>query len=159
MAVEVMLTIDKSGRPAGATASDAETLAAHGGTTFRAVLTVPGKRSLSQTGLYFAMCDLIADNHPAGLTKENVDQTLRIECGHANVWKDVTGFYRRSPKSIAFNALSREDFTRFLDLALLKAGELFGPDLAAAARAELERIGAPDLHRAANDTTPQERAA
>lgn len=149
MATEVMLTISQGGNPFGATASDAETLASLAGSTYRAVLTQPRGRSLSQMGLWWAMCGLIADNHPADLTKENVSDTLKIECGHANVWQDCTGLYRRSPKSIAFNAMSGEDFSKLLDLALVKAGPLFGDDLTAAVIAELEKMGAPDLREAA----------
>lgn len=144
-----MLTIGEDGRPFGATASDAEALSSLAGSTYRAVLTQPRGRSLSQMGLWWAMCGLIADNHPADLTKENVSDTLKIECGHASIWKDCTGLYRRSPKSIAFNAMSAEDFSRLLDTALVKAGPLFGDDLTAAVIAELESMGAPDLREAA----------
>lgn len=149
MATEVMLTVGEDGRVSGATASDAETLASLAGSTYRAVLTRPRGRSLDALGLWWAMCQLIADNHPADLTKDNVSDTLKIECGHANVWKDCTGLYRRSPKSIAFNAMSGEDFSKLLDLALVKAGPLFGDDLTAAVIAELEKMGAPDLREAA----------
>lgn len=149
MATEFMMTVDAQGRPHGATAADAEVMAGLAGGTYRTVCTTPRGRSLSALGLWFAMCQLIADNHPADLTKENVSDTLKIECGHANVWQDCTGLYRRSPKSIAFNAMSGEDFSKLLDLALVKAGPLFGDDLTAAVIAELEKMGAPDLREAA----------
>jgi hypothetical protein len=159
MATEAMVTIDAQGRPAGATASDAETLATLAGATYRAVFTTPNARSLSQLRLWFAMCGLIADNHPADLTKDNVSDTLKIECGHATVWQDAAGFYRRSPKSIAFNALPADDFSRLLNMALVKAGGLFGDDLSDAVRGELESMGAPDLRAAANDAAEREQAA
>jgi hypothetical protein len=159
MATEAMVTFDAQGRPAGATASDAETLATLAGATYRAVFTTPNARSLSQLRLWFAMCGLIADNHPADLTKDNVSDTLKIECGHATVWQDAAGFYRRSPKSIAFNALSAEDFSRLLDMALVRAGGLFGEDMSEAVRGELQAMGAPGLRDAANDEAEARRAA
>lgn len=149
MATEVMVRIDEQGRAQGVTASDAEALSSLAGATYRAVLTQPRGRSLSQLGLWWAMCGLIADNHPADLTKHNVSDTLKIECGHAHVWKDTTGLFRRSPKSIAFNALTADAFSKLLDLALTKAGPLFGNDLTLAVIRELESMGAPDLREAA----------
>lgn len=149
MATEAMVTFDAEGRPSGATSSDAETLASLAGATYRAVFTQPRGRSLSQLGLWFSMCGLIANNHPADLTKDNVSDTLKIECGHATVWKDATGLYRRSPKSIAFNAMPADAFSQLLDRALMKAGPLFGDDLTLAVIRELESMGAPDLKEAA----------
>jgi hypothetical protein len=146
MATEAMVTVGEDGRISGATASDAETLADLAGGTYRAVLTVPRGRSLDQLGLWWAMCGLISDNHPADLTKENVSDTLKIECGHAHVWQDAAGFYRRSPKSIAFNKLDGASFSRLLDRALAKAADLFGAGLSDAVRTELTRMG-----MAAND--------
>lgn len=158
MATEVMLTIGADGRPFGATAADAEALAGLAGATYRAVLTQPRGRSMSQLGLWWSLCGLIADNHPADLTKESVSDTLKIECGHAHVWQDASGLYRRSPKSIAFNAMSSEAFSKLLDLALVKASLLFGDDLTLAVRRELESMGAPDL-AAANDSHAPGKAA
>jgi hypothetical protein len=159
MAAELMLTIDANGKPSGATAGDAEVLASLAGSTYRAVLTQPRGRSLSQLGLYFAMCGKIADNHPGGFSKDDVDRVLRMECGHTRAFQAANGLYYRVPKSIAFNATPAEAFTRFLDLALIKAGELFGADLALAVRRELEAMGAPDLSPANDHTAEQGRAA
>lgn len=145
MATEAMLTIDAQGRISGATASDAEALAELAGGTYRAVLTSPRGRSLSQLALFQVMCGIIAANHPGGFTKDEVVQALKIECGHARPMKLGNGIYVRVAKSIAFNAMTAEAFTKFFDLALLKAAELFGADLTEAALAELERIAAPDL--------------
>lgn len=142
MASEVMLAVGEGGRVSGATASDAELLASLAGATYRAVLTQPRGRSLSQMGLYWAMCGLIADNHPADLSKDEVSDVLKIECGHVRVWQDAKGVYRRTPKSIAFNAMSPADFRQFLDLALIKASGLFGEGLTDAVRRELESMGA-----------------
>lgn len=149
MATEVIVSIDDAGRVSGATASDAEILAGLAGGSYRAVLTQPRGRSLSALGLWWALCGMIADNHPADLTKEAVSDVLKVECGHAQVWQDAAGQYRRTPKSIAFNAMSGEDFGKLLDKALFKASILFGDDLTAAVVAELERMGAPDLREAA----------
>lgn len=149
MATEAMVTIDNQGRAVGATASDAEALCALAGSTFRAVLTTPRGRSLGQLGLWWAMCGLISDNHPADLTKDNVSDVLKIECGHAHVWKDHAGQFRRSPKSIAFNAMSAAEFSLLLDVALAKAAVLFGDDLTQAVAGELMSMGAYETERVA----------
>lgn len=149
MASEVMLTVGEGGKVSGATASDAELLSSLAGATYRAVLTQPRGRSLSQLALFWAMCGMIADNHPADLSKDEVSDVLKIECGHVRVWQDAKGIYRRSPKSIAFNAMSPADFRLFLDLALIKAAELFGADLTEAVRRELETMGAAEPHKVA----------
>ena len=142
MATEAMVSVGTDGRISGATAGDAETLADLAGGTYRCVLTTPRGRSPSQLGLWWALCTMIADNHPADLTKENVSDTLKIECGHARVWKDATGLFRRSPKSIAFNAMPPDAFSALLDRALSKSDDLFGEGLTDAVRAELARMGA-----------------
>lgn len=148
MATEVMIRVDEQGRASGVTASDAETLASLAGATYRAVLTQPRGRSLSQLNLWWAVCQLIADNHPGDLSKRNVSDTLLINCGHAKVW-ETGGIYYRAADSIAFTAMSSEDFSKLLDLALMKAGPLFGDDLALGVVRELESMGAPDLREAA----------
>lgn len=149
MATEVLLSIDAAGRPSGATAADAETLASLAGGSYRAVLTSPRGRSLTQLGLFWTLCGMIADNFPGDLAKENVADVLKIECGHASVWKDAEGQFRRSPKSIAFNAMSSDDFGRFLDLALTKARLLFGAGLTDAVVAELDLMAGGAMREAA----------
>lgn len=148
MATEIMVE-PYNGRLRGVTAADAEAIALLEGAAYRAVLTVPQGRSLSQLGLWFHICQMIAENSPGGWTKDEVDQTLRLACGHTNVRRDVRGVYYRTPKSIAFNKMDGPAFGALVDLMLGKAGELFGAGLAEAARAELDRIAAPDLSRAA----------
>lgn len=145
MATEVMVTIDEQGRATGATASDAHDLSLLAGATYRAVLTTPKGRSLSQTALYFVMCDLIAENFPGDLTKDAVDHILRIECGHYTPLRLCDDTYVRTAKSIAFNKMTTDQFTAFLDRALAVAAAKFGDGLAAAAAEELARIVSPDL--------------
>lgn len=141
MPSEALVRIEDDGRIVGANASEAETLSEMAGGIYRAVFTTPRGRSLNQNGLYWAMCTLIAENYPGDLTKENVSDAIKIECGHAYVWKSASGEFRRSPKSIAFNKMPADEFGKFLDKALFKAGELFGEGLAEAARRELESMG------------------
>lgn len=153
MATEAMVTVDDQGRVSGATASDAEVLAELAGSTYRAVLTTPKGRSLDQLGLWWSFCGLIAENYGGDtLTKDNVSDALKIECGHATVWQDHTGLFRRSPKSIAFNKLDGPEFSALLDRAFAKAGEMFGHELAEAVQAEIER-------RRVAEAAPQRRAA
>lgn len=148
MSHEVIVQAE-AGRLVGRTAHDAEVLAELEGGTYRAVLTIPRGRSLSQLNLWWAMCGLIAENYGDDLTKDEVSDVLKIECGHCRVWKDAQGLYRRSPKSIAFNALAAPDFSALLDKAFGKAAELFGAGLSEAVRAELDAMAAPEMARAA----------
>lgn len=142
MATEAMVSVGTDGRISGATASDAETLADLAGGTYRCVLTTPANRSPSPHRLWFAMCQMIAENHASDVSKDNVSDVLKIECGHARVWKDATGLFRRSPKSIAFNAMPPDAFSALLDRALSKSDDLFGEGLTDAVRAELAKMGA-----------------
>ena len=144
-----LIVICKGGKLAGKTSVDAEALDALEGTTFRAVLTEPSSRSMSALKLWWAICGMIADNYPGDLSAEQVSDVLKIESGHANVWRDARGSWRRTPRSIAFNKLSQEKFSALLDVAFGKASELFGIGLAEAARAELNRIAASDLTKVA----------
>jgi len=137
-----LIVICEGGKLAGKTAADAEVLDGLDGSTFRAVLTEPSNRSMSQLRLWWAVCGMIADNYPGDLTAEQVSDVLKVESGHANVWKDASGIWRRTPKSIAFNKLPQDKFSALMDLMLGRASELFGIGLAEAARAELNRIAA-----------------
>jgi hypothetical protein len=111
MATEVMIRVS-GGRLSPLTAADDELLGDLEGGDYRAVLTQPkGQRSLSQLGLWWKLCEIIADNFAGeDLDKESVSDVLKIECGHAKVWRDGKGSYRRSPKSIAFNKMPPELF-------------------------------------------------
>lgn len=154
MATEAMVTVDDQGRISGATAADAEVLAELAGSTYRAVLTTPKGRSLDQLGLWWSFCQMIAENYGGdSFKKRNVSDALLIECGHATVWQDHTGLFRRSPRSIAFNNMDGPEFSAVLDEAFAKAGPMFGHELVEAVIEKIERLRdqarAADLKRAA----------
>lgn len=153
MASEALITIDAIGRVSGATAADAEVLSSLAGGTYRAVLTTPAGRSLSQLKMWWAMCTLIADNYGEDITKQDVSDVLLIECGHRTSWKQADGTFRRSPKSIAFNNLSGEAFGKLVDQAFDHTARIFGAGLTRAVRGELARMAAGEpkvaLRRAA----------
>ena len=149
MSTEIIVTAS-NGHLSGKTAADAEAIAElEDGATYRAVLTEPSNRSLSQLRLWWRVCEMIADNYPGDLTKDDVDGVLRIECGHSTVWKDAGGTYRRSPKSIGFAKMGQAEFNALMDLMWSHAGRLFGGELSQAVRDELDRMAAPMLKDAA----------
>jgi len=110
-----------------------EDLAPYEGEKVHARLTRRKSRSLTQTGLYFAVCGAIAENLDANVTKEMIDQTLRIEAGHCDVVKFPDGRYRYQPRSVAFNRMSGDEFSRYMDRAFHVAAQIFGPALTEAA--------------------------
>lgn len=112
------------------------------GETFRAVLTQAKGRSYPQLKLYFAMCKMLADNFDGEgqIGTHAVDHFLRIETGHADPVKFMDGTYRFIPRSIAFNQLTPEAFSQFLDKAFDVAAIKFGPLLAELVRTELYKL-------------------
>lgn len=152
MAHELLIEI-KGGKVSGKTAADAETLAELEGGTYRAVLTEPQTRSWSQLKLFWKFCEMIADNHPDSFHKNEVADALKIGCGHSRAARMADGTYMRFPRSIAFNNMPAEAFSKFMDHAFDVAGAMFGPALSIAARDELARLTEADA------TAPRKRAA
>jgi hypothetical protein len=146
--IEIICKVE-NGHLVGASALDAETLAAQEGESFTVRMTQGGrKRSMSQLALYWVVCGIIADNFEsehAELTKEDVDRVLKVGAGHRRIILLADGSYQYSPMSIAINKLSQPDFNDFMDKALTVAGNKFGPALANAARKELDRILAGEM--------------
>lgn len=121
----------------------AELLDSLDGQEYRCVLTVAKGRSYPQLKLYFAMCGLVADNYESDattMTKDIVDQFLRIETGHCTVVGFPDGSYRMFPKSIAFDKMEPDDFNAFIDRAMNVVAAKFGPELGDAVRTELYRM-------------------
>jgi hypothetical protein len=130
----------RGGKATGRTAADAEVLAELEGGTYRAVLTQPKGRSLSQLNLFWKVCEMLAENYPGDLHKDEVAHILKIETGHSRAMRLQDGTYVRLPRSIAFNAMSPEAFSAWLDRAFDAAAQKFGPALADAVRGELDSI-------------------
>ena len=148
MSHEAIIRIEQ-GRAVARTAHDAETLSEMEGGEYRAVFTSPRGRSLSQMALFWVFCGVIADNYPGDVTKEAVAQVLKLEAGAYTVIQLADKTYVRVPKSIAFNAMEPEVFTKFMDRAFAAAAAKFGAELTEAGRDEMYRISTPMLQRVA----------
>jgi hypothetical protein len=81
------------------------------GTTVRCEITRP--RSLPQLRYYWALCGLVATNHEALQTREQVDQALRLLTGHVDL-VSVDGKTLQIPRRIAFSKLSQDEWTAYL---------------------------------------------
>jgi hypothetical protein len=112
------------------------------GECFRAVLTQTKGRSYPQLKLYFGMIKLLIENWEGEqtLSKNALDQFIRIETGHCDVVKFADGTYRFFSRSIAFDQMSPEAFSAFLDKAFDVVAIKFGPHLAEAVRGELYKL-------------------
>jgi len=110
---------------------DAEDLGDWEGATVRCVLTQARTRSPSQLRLWWGFCGKVAENWPGAdsIDSKAVSDLLKLEMGHAYVFRDAAGGYRRLPKSIAFNALSQDQFNGVMNKALACAHRLFGQEL------------------------------
>jgi hypothetical protein len=132
----------EGGRLVGLTAGDAEVLSGAEGEQYRASLTKPRGRSLSQLNLWWGVCKLIAENYETEflqVTPQFVSDTLKVGSGHYSVTILADGTYRLQPLSISFNKLGQDEFNTLMDKAMQVASVKFGPGLAEAARAEMER--------------------
>jgi hypothetical protein len=123
-------------------AADAELLDGLEGEVFKAVLTQPKGRSVPQLNLYWKMCTLIAENLESDppISKEMIDYVIKIEAGHCFAIRMNDGTYRLFPKSIAFNRLTPERFSKFMDRAFNVAAIKFGPALVEAVRLKLYKL-------------------
>jgi hypothetical protein len=138
----------RGGKATGRTAADAELLAELEGGTYRAVLTQPKSRSLSQLNLFWKVCEMLAENYPGDLSKDEVAHVLKIETGHCRAVRLDDGTFARFAKSIAFNAMSPDAFSAWLDRAFDVAAQKFGPALSDAVRGELDRMMHPQARAA-----------
>lgn len=152
MAAELLVSIE-NGRAVGRTPHDAEVLAELEGGEYRAVLTTPRGRSVPQNNLFHAFCSFIAANYPGDVDKNSIKSVLKIECGHCHVLKLADGTYVRAAKSIAFNEMSSDAFTEFMNRAFDVAAIKFGPELATAALVKMT-----ELSSAASDARAPNKA-
>ena len=141
MAYDLQVKVER-GHLVAVMADGAETLDGLEGETFRAVLTQAKGRSYPQLKLYFAMIKMLVDNFDGeqNVSKNAIDQFIRIETGHADAVKFADGTYRFFARSIAFNKMEPEAFNKFLDKAFDVVAMKFGPVLADSVRAELFKL-------------------
>lgn len=138
MAYDLQVCVEK-GHLVPVIAEGQETLDGLEGERFRCVLTGSKARSYPQLKLYFAMIKMIVDNFDgaAPVSKNAMDQFIRIETGHCDAVKFADGSYRFFARSIAFDKMEADKFNTFLDRAFDVVALKFSPHLAEAVRAEL----------------------
>lgn len=81
------------------------------GTTVRCEITKP--RSVPQLRYYWALCALVASNHAELMTKEMVDQAIRLLSGHVDLVQ-VGGKTLRIPRPINFSRLGQVEWQEYL---------------------------------------------
>ena len=73
-------------------------------------------RNLRQHNYYQALCRKVADNHATLVTREMVDQALRILTGHVDLVR-IGDQILKIPRSINFDSMSQTEFEEFLTRA------------------------------------------
>jgi hypothetical protein len=144
--IQLVLKVE-AGKLAPATAADAELLPPYEGQSFTAKLTSSRPRSLTQLALWWVVCGFIAENYHDDLTKEDVDQIIRIAIGHCHVFELADGVYVRRPKSISFNAMKQDEFNAFMEAGFDAMARKFGGELSQAARQEMLKMMEGDRGR------------
>jgi len=99
---------------------------------------------LTQLRLYFAMIDLIFPQQSWFLTKDDLDDEIRIAVGHCTSRKRPNGEIAVRAKSLSFGKLDQHNWRTFLDAALRLVVEKIIPGLDENdLRRELEEMLAP----------------
>jgi hypothetical protein len=142
MSQEIIVRVE-GGKLVGRSAHDAEVLTEMEGGEYRAVLTVPNGRSVSQMRLFQGFCQTIAEGYPEPMDKDGVVAVLKIEAAHYEVRKLADGTYYRVPKSIAFNNMPSAQFSLFMDRAFDAACLKFGPELSRGAFDAMQAMMSP----------------
>lgn len=152
MATTLFMQRVDGNRLAPETASDAEAMDGMArGVTYRIVATRAAGRSLRHHNLLFALIAIARENYDGPITTDAVLDVLKLQTGHTNVVKLLSGQIILTPKSISFVSMGHDEFKVFFDKALVILCRDFVPglDLELAKREIAKRAGLP-----ANDVGP-----
>lgn len=98
-------------------------------------------RNPRQHRLYWALCNLVADNSEAYDTADQVSFVFKIATGHTMPTVGHDGRTYWQPRSIAFHAMPQEEFRKFLDRCIdVVVTKLLPKVTSEELRAELESI-------------------
>jgi hypothetical protein len=82
-------------------------------------------RCANELRKYFAICTAIGENQDPPRDKDSIDHELRIRAGHFDVLT-IDGFNIRTPKRIAFDKLSQEQWESYWQRVEAAICEHFG---------------------------------
>jgi hypothetical protein len=71
-----------------------------------------GARNVRQLNMWWALCELVAENDADYETREKASDGLKLALKHVDTFLDRTGRLHIWPKSIAFESLTQESSTR-----------------------------------------------
>jgi hypothetical protein len=92
----------------------------------RFVIDIRASRNCRQHALFWALCQVLADNHDVYDTKEKAKRGLLIATGNVVTWMDHLGILHIDPRSIAFENMEQAEFNAFFQLAVAKICEWLG---------------------------------
>jgi len=81
-------------------------------------------RNLAQHRLYWALCDLVAQNHPEIQDRETASGVIKLEAGWVETVKSQDGKIYFLPKSISFSSMDQVQFQEYMDRATMIVAEL-----------------------------------
>ena len=142
------------GRLSPASAHDAEVAGSlKPGISYRVKVTRAAGRSVIQNGMLHAMIAMAVENFHEPISKKAVLDVLKVQTGHVDVVKLLTGQIILTPSSIAFEAMDQDRFNEWFPKAIDVLCRDFVPGLTDdLARREVD-------HRVTNDNWHERRAA
>jgi hypothetical protein len=78
-------------------------------------------RNPKQLRLWWALADLVADQFD--VSAESISDDLKVALGHTETIKSWNGAIKIKPKSIAFESMAQEHFSKLLTAAIHKVAE------------------------------------
>jgi hypothetical protein len=85
-----------------------------------------GARNVRQLNMWWALCELVAENDADYETREKASDGLKLALKHVDTFLDRTGRLHIWPKSIAFESLTQEEFDPLFKAAINKVAEWLG---------------------------------
>ena len=87
------------------------------------VAEVRGARNIKQMRMFWALCQILADNDPNIDSKENAKRCLLWSLNYVDLWYDRAGGTHVEPRSIACESMEQEVFNTFFQSAIDKICE------------------------------------
>ncbi len=77
-----------------------------------------GARNLPQLRMFWALCQILAENDPKSPTKDVAKQNILWALHHVDIWVDRSGISHLETKSISFESMTQEEFNPFFQKAI-----------------------------------------
>jgi hypothetical protein len=91
------------------------------------LVSVIRPRCANELRRYYAICTAIGENQDPPRDKDSIDHELRIRSGHYDVLT-IEGFEIRTPKRLAFDKMSQEQWEAYWQKVEAAICEHFGPE-------------------------------